>query len=74
MNKVAIEENAWLTEAKSVGEATQQNIAQTIKTFRRNEVDDFVKSDQTDAELMQQFGKDRAGLKKWLVEIGRAHV
>lgn len=55
-------------EAKSVGEATQQNIAKTLKTFRRNEVEDFVKSDQTDAELVEQFGQNREGLKKWLAE------
>ena len=55
-------------EATSVAQATKQNQAQVVKTFRRNEVEDFVKSDQTDAELVEQFGQDRAGLKKWLVE------
>jgi hypothetical protein len=55
-------------EATSVAQATQQNIAKTIKTFRRKEVEDFVNSDQTDAELLNQFGQDRAGLKSWLSE------
>lgn len=55
-------------EAKSVGEATQMNIAKTIKTFRRNEVESFVNSPLSDAELVEEFGTDRVGLKKWLYE------
>lgn len=53
-------------EAKSENEAAQKNINKTIKQFRRNDVNDFVKSDLTDKELVRELGADRATLSKWL--------
>lgn len=55
-------------EAKTVGEAAAQNQAKATVQVPRRTIEDFVKSDQTDAELLEEFGQDRAGLKKWLSE------
>lgn len=55
-------------EAKTEAEAGEINRQKTQKQYRRNEIEEFVKSDLTDRELTQEFGTDREGLKKWLSE------
>lgn len=55
-------------EAESVAQAGKQNQAKARRTILRNEVEDFVKSSLTDEVLVEETGKDRAGLQKWLVD------
>jgi hypothetical protein len=58
-------------EAKSIGQATEINRNKATRQFKRNEIVDFVKSDLTDAELVNSPGApgaDRPTLQKWLDE------
>jgi len=53
-------------EAKSEGQAAEVNIRKATKQYPRRQVEDFVKSDFTDKELVQEFGADRKTLQQWL--------
>jgi hypothetical protein len=55
-------------EATTIGQATVVNQNKVLKQFRRKEVEEFVNSDFTDAELKQELGNDRPTLKKWLTD------
>ena len=50
------------------GQAAAQLQQKALKQVPRRTVEDFVKSDLTDKELVQELGADREGLKKWLAE------
>ena len=50
------------------GQAAAQLQQKALKQVPRRTVEDFVKSDLTDKELIQELGADREGLKKWLAE------
>jgi len=50
------------------GQAAAQLQQKALKQIPRNQVEDFVKSDLTDAELKKELGNDREGLKKWLTD------
>ena len=50
------------------GGAAAQLQQKALKQVPRRTVEDFVKSDLTDKELVQELGADREGLKKWLAE------
>jgi len=55
-------------EAKNIGQATAQNQRKATKQIPRKQVEDFVKSDLTDKELVAELGGDRKTLKKWLID------
>lgn len=58
-------------EAKSTGQAAEINTKKAVRQFKRSEIVDFVKSDLSDAELINSPGApgaDRPTLKKWLDE------
>lgn len=40
--------------------------ASSLKQYRRNVIEEYVGSNQTDDELKREFGTNREGLKKWL--------
>jgi hypothetical protein len=48
------------------GQAAAQLAQKSLKQIPRNQVEDFVKSDLTDAELQKELGNNREGLKNWL--------
>ena len=50
------------------GQAAAQLQQKALKQVPRRTVEDFVKSNLTDKELVQELGADREGLKKWLAE------
>lgn len=50
------------------GQAAAQLQQKALKQVPRRTVEDFVKSDLTDKELIQELGADRENLKKWLAE------
>jgi len=53
-------------EAKTVGQAGQENINRAVGQMKWGEVKAFVESDLTDKELYEQLGRDRKELKEWL--------
>jgi len=53
-------------EAKTEKEAAERNIAQTRRQVPRSEVETQLKTDIDDAELIEQYGANRADLNKWL--------
>jgi len=57
-------EGGNLTEGQAAAQLQQKALKQVpIRT-----VEDFIKSDLTDKELIQELGADREGLKNWLAE------
>jgi len=50
------------------GQAAAQLQQKALKQVPRRTVEDFIKSDLTDKELIQELGADREGLKNWLAE------
>jgi hypothetical protein len=48
------------------GQAGKGNMASAMRGALRQEIEEVVASDKTDAELVEEYGKDRAELKKWL--------
>jgi hypothetical protein len=50
------------------GQAAAQLQQKALKQFPRRTVEDFIKSDLTDKELIRELGNDREGLKNWLAE------
>ena len=48
------------------GQATEQLRAKSMKQVPRQTIEALVESDQTNDELVREFGSDRPGLKKWL--------
>lgn len=53
-------------EATTIGQATVVNQNKALKQFPRRTVEEFVKSNFSDAELIQELGADRPTLQKWL--------
>jgi hypothetical protein len=53
-------------EAKTVGQAGQENINRAVGQMKWGEVKAFVESDLTDKELYEQLGRNRKELKEWL--------
>jgi len=57
-------EGGNLSETGAVAQLQQK----ALKQFPRRTVEDFIKSDLTDKELIRELGNDREGLKNWLAE------
>ena len=55
-------------EAGSIKEAGAINTQKVIKSAGRRELQDVIGSDLTDEEVKKEYGRDKAGLKKWLEE------
>jgi hypothetical protein len=55
-------------EAGSIKEAGAINTQKVIKSAGRRELQDVIASDLTDEEVKKEYGRDKAGLKKWLEE------
>ena len=55
-------------EVSTQGHAGRLNARRAAGAVRWGEINDAVNSKLTDTELMEQYGRDREGLKKWLDE------
>lgn len=61
-------------EYKTEGAAAEANRAKSVKTFRRQEIEDFSNSTIPNEDLVQMTGKDREGLTQWLKDNPKERV